>query len=541
MDKKFLQKVEFNSLSKMFALLMMAMIFIVGSPVLTAQSPCLKENPPMTYIAEMVDKNCVPEYEGDECSWCLDGYDEYCPTKLVSIGTSNSRLVGTIVEEGDLIRIDVIGIGEMTIDNVVFSIYYNSDKYILCETDGTPLGYGFGYLKEGNLDGNLVYGLANVVEIKPALLNVDPPFYVAMEQTWHLGPGECPGERPGCQEHLWVEGWAAVAIGLTNISEDSPPYVGPEEGVIVPLFSFYLKKLPGNTASPIADDFGMGVFDKAPYTTLFWQHALVLTYFYVGTEYEQEGIDWEQIECLFLLRSAAEVETVGVDEYANYVDLTGQIKRPFDPTNVLDHIDFPDYINAELYDDGRLEWDEIIKYGFIYTGDPDGENIELFFDPYSNELKMKSGITETSCVLDFVGALETIAGGTYGANDRYKGTFTCGGINFYILLRAESEDTLDDVKDPDFTFRVDIDNDGLEYDVTYYGWAFATYFFETSNEYSLVGEQIEFMLREEEEECDLAITAVQVISHPTCGEDDGEVKLFITGGSGDYEVSKDYG
>jgi len=115
-----------------------------------------------------------------------------------------------------------------------------------------------------------------------------------------------------------------------------------------------------------------------------------------------------------------------------------------------------------------LDWDKIIETGFIYSKN----DIDLTIDSYSKKIKINN--TE----YDFPTIFETDA------------SFTLGDYTFNMLI----------TKNPNSRAWINMSETitGLDADETYYAYAYMKYKFQTSSEYPVLGERIEFTTRDEQ-------------------------------------------
>ena len=498
MNGKFLHRMNFSGLSKALALLMMV-IFIAYSPVLTAQycrtlPPCPDNNQSSWYTRTL--------------TWA--GEDDW-ETRLAVLGTPCTRIAANVVEVPQGLRIDVIGIGPFEMDFVEFGFFYNSDKYVL-----TNSGY-VNAIPYGNLDGLTPNtDLEGAIKLWPDLVAEG---FTIQEVTDHRYPGT--GTNTANLHCSYLNGKAAVTSLFAVLDnayvqplhdDEFKTYANPVSGKIVNLLTFYLKALPGATAFE-PEDIGLGVINVASYySTLSWGFGQEINYFLTGRPSDFESEDIHTSKDYFLLRSETSVNTLSfTKKTATSVDLNGTITRPWGPEcDILDNVfeSSPGIIDTTR--EGRLEHDKIIKYGFIYTekiGDPTLTHTEY------------SQILNGACSIDLANNLPASPGALPSP---------CGTYNVVYATGDPS------TNNKSYSLPVT----GLEEGKCYYGWAFAIYTFETSEEYPLIGERIEFCPeeKEEEEECDPLVGSIYVLSQPTCGEENGSIKIEVMGSSS-YQYS----
>ncbi|MDR2971961.1 MAG: hypothetical protein LBU83_08545, partial [Bacteroidales bacterium] len=508
MNGKFLHRMNFSNLNKMFALLMMTVFFIAYSPALKAQVQYC--NQPAT-CPDFIDPDpsvCFPP----NCYTVFveGGYDinfEPIPDRDALVGAACSRIAATIVEDGDgNIRFDVIGVGPFEMEYAEFGIFYNRNKYKLSDKTFT---------NEINYGGDPYIwnpGLFNAVTLSDTLIAAQ---FALSGATYHRQPGT--SSIPYQASFLADMAEFTVMVSFEDMVTGGT-YVNSDPGRIVRLFSFYLKKTGSGAFNP-KNDIGLAVLNTQTYSyTLSWGFGIEIDYITVDRPDNQPTVFNDKN--LFLFRSDASVETGG---YGNVkvtggsasATLKGTVDRPFgpicpNPDGILDEIKVFGLDDVTPFYGGRLEHDKIIKYGFIYTKDEGGTAPDLSIEEYLFSKKLEGACSVT----DFIADLNGASGGKMTLT-------TCDGGNFYVVFASD---------DPE-NFSINVT--GLEPDECYYYWAFATYTFETSIEYPLIGERKRFCT-EEEEECDVIVGTIYALIQPTCGESNGSIKVAVTGAD-DYE------
>ena len=504
MDRNFLPKKNFIGMHKMFALLIMMVIFIVGSPVLRAQHDC--------------DSNVdVHDYWSFEWSDLIEDFDYVHHI----VATDCSRIGATVTETEDgNVRIDVISVGQMEFDALQFSFFYDTGKYALSDADYSPVGYGNLYAYSSFYES----GLLGAVTLSPAL----PSAMTLSETTWHRNAGRPVGFAPG---YTFLEGMAGFEVVIADPLQIAL-YTNQESGKIEWLCSFYLKNKTGDALN-FLDDIGFGVNDVPSYPfTLSWTCAaggqgLDFTYYPIEGQY---GNGIEVRPNFYYFRSAASVETAAAKACEGKTILNGTLIRPNEPIlpetpgtkeGILDRHWFDNDVEATslMEKDGKLDYDRILQYGFIYTSNPLAATTNLSIDMYSNELKA-GGASEGNF-------LAKLSGSTFTTSDAITYTVVpVGNSNPSAATQPYSSGEL-----------------SLPVGTTYYAWSFATYYFQTSQEYALLGERISFTTTDDDctEKCVVMIDVVQVTLEPSCGAENGEIVIYANGGNGDYEYSIDYG
>ncbi|MCL2042459.1 MAG: SprB repeat-containing protein, partial [Bacteroidales bacterium] len=508
MNVKFLPKMNFISLSKMFALLIMMIVFIAGSPTLRGQ-----------HI------NCDPtpkyEQENDQLLYC-------CPMEFphtFTVGTECSRIAATVtvLDDGN-VRFDVIGVGALSFEFLEFGIFYDDAKYDLCDA-------GFNQSIEHGCNGPQCWHWSN--NIMDAITIYDditltnhsganPADFAPSGSTHHRQSGRpLSGMQGG---YTYLDGMAAFTafIGVT-IPYYEDYFENKDQGTIVPLFSFYLKNITGNPKYKLdlANDIGFGVNDLGTLGfTVSWGYG-AKEIAYAEIQRSTWVVDGEVgIEPnWFYFRSEAGVETVDTIACDGQTVLEGKITRPYSPMGgILDYHTLvgPQEDVSYTEKNGELDYDRIIKYGFIYTEDPLAVGKDWNIDMFSNDLK--NGGTPITPTINLSTLLNS---GT--------GTFpvTIDGINCMVVIVDDENPVSRDTtyNSPSIAMTNDI-----------YVWSFATYYFQTSQEYALLGNKVKIVYSDApcQEACDLTINSVYVVSQSTCTGTGGEIQINVTGGKSPY-------
>jgi len=353
------------------------------------------------------------------------------------IGTSDSRMAVTIVETADNLEFQVTVIGEIFARAFFFAMVY--DTTVLKLTDPT---YNY-----DAPDGTALNDLGYPVIVMPTSFTDNHSGYItSAKQHFPIEDGPFKGMKMFCP-NIGIISPAATNVHLLS-------------GEMMHLFSFYLRKVNPGTPLKISD---FGYYAQPPAVPMnpIQSPSWLYGSFEIRYAPTQPWTNYVLKPELFTYRSPSSVITENPTNIAeNSATLNATFKRGnFQPTNdiIVSQID-------QQYDTHRLNWDNITKYGFIYSE----INAEITVNGFTNQLNI-DGVD-----YDFPDAAELAAG-----------TFIRNGKTFYTQqpnINSSSNQTV--------SFSQNITE--LSEEVYYYAWSFINYSFETSNEFLNVGNKIMF-------------------------------------------------
>ena len=363
--------------------------------------------------------------------------EQYVDEQGVLVSTSDSRLAVTILETADNLEFQVTVIGEIYANSFYFPIVY--DTLVLRLSDPS-------YTYEAP-DGSAINNLGYPVVVMPtSFTDTHTGYITSAKNHFPVEDGPCTGMKMFCPNI------GTASLNATNVDLSS--------GDIKHLFSFYFKKVNPGTPLKITD---FGYYAQPPANPMKPIFSPLLMYgtFEIRYASTQPWIDHIVKPDLFTFRSPSSVITEYPTNIAeNSATLNATFNRGnFQPTNDI----VVSQIN-QLYGTHRLNWDNVTKYGFIYSE----INADITVNGFTNQLNIDG--TD----YDFPDAAELAAG-----------MFIRNGKTFYTQQPTNNSSSNQNV-----AFSQNIT--GLSGEVYYYAWSFINYSFETSNEFLNVGNKIMF-------------------------------------------------
>ncbi|MDR0231546.1 MAG: Ig-like domain repeat protein [Dysgonamonadaceae bacterium] len=350
------------------------------------------------------------------------------------IGTSDSRMAVTIQETNDHVVLQVTAIGVIRAQLFNFILVYQPNALVL--TDNT-----FAYDIPQGLDPS-DFG-SPVIRMEPDFVSKYSTFSTQVEN------------------HQVITGGTAAGMNTINtlVRTTNPLPTAPMNmvtGQTLPVYKIFFRKrtagVPLNTS-----DLGFFYNSSSPRTCSKWN--------YNGVNVSSNPLNAPDAYYanlnLFVYRSPSRVSTFDASSItASSATLNGNfIRGDFSPANNMVVSGYTSATNT-----GRINYDDILQYGFIYTK----SNVELTM------IEFKDSIYMNGTRYPFPAPVEIAAG-----------TFIRGGITFYI----KSKDNAAATRSVDFSENVT----GLTLNDTYYYWSFAKYKFETSGTYTAVGGKKSFV------------------------------------------------
>lgn len=355
----------------------------------------------------------------------------------VLFATSDSRLVANIVEEGDSIKVEVLGIGYIHASTLSFTLVYDTSKLTL--TDNSFLN--------------------------------EIPFTPAVHEAMELSESLPIDYFIDVTQHATVAGMANTAFyrgGIGTPSHNFNDCWKVQYGEVDKAFTLFLKKKISGTAV-LSSDLGFYLSYLPKREPKWGIDNLVVGYKYgSGTNINVGGgvfMNYFNTN-LFAFRWASTVATDAVTNIAlKTAKLNGSFDRSkFNPTR--DSITLVDVPTSEgqgtALPNSILDWDTISRCGFIYS-DVDANIVSI---PFSKEIKV-DGINYELTVADLL-----------------NGSFVVNNKTFSILAQnnASANQTVN--------FNEQLTD--LEKGTDYYVWSFIHYAFQTSEVFPAVGEKVMF-------------------------------------------------
>jgi len=365
---------------------------------------------------------------------------EYKSDQGVLVGTSDSRLFVTVLESADRVEFQVNVLGELLAGALFFTMAYDTNMLRL--TDHT-------YLYDIPTSASQSDYGSPVITLTPSFASNYPDFTAAVKRHLPTGEGGATGMKTFCTE--------------VSVASMSAKFLHPTQGEVIHAYSIHYRKLVHD--APLSTSH-FGFYGQPPAKPM--QPLASSSWMYLALSIRNTpAYSWQYVLVkpeLFTFRSPSHVTTeAATDLESTQVTLNATFKRgDLHPTNnmiVTQH-------NA-VENTGRLNWDIIRKYGFIYSK----TDATIHTDPFSAKLKIDG------TAYDFPNAAEIAAK-----------EFVRGGKTFYIQQLYNNSSSNQTVH---FTENL-TDLDGGTH---YFAWAFIQYAFETSNTFLNVGEKITFQTK----------------------------------------------
>ena len=394
-------------------------------------------------------------------------------------GTNDSRLTATIKQDGNQVTMTVGAVGRVVADVFEFNVLFNPDSLQVTDSLFNPIA------ARGPASANPI--IYSAIRINPAVkaLQFEASPSMAIRKNgaaWQNGTG-----------HSIMH---AIDAQIHNLELTGPTRIEINSADFTPLFTVFFKKTNTELLDPNLIGFNIS-------SSLGLVRSIRWVYEGSSISYDRALSGDERINPnLFSFRSPSSVQTKAVTGVAeNLATFNGTFKRGELPPafNLLDSV------ASTPRNTGKLLNDSIVRYGFFYTE----SNINITFTEYSDSI--------------------TINGKNYlfPTNTMFtQGYFAAGQDTIKIVETG----TKSSIRTQDYSDTVK----GLKPNTTYNMWAFAQYVFETSKPYPLIGVKQTFSTSQT-----LNIASVFTAKDPTCGKNDGEIQIYVTGGSGSFEYSLD--
>jgi len=403
-------------------------------------------------------------------------------TVQAKMGTSDTRLMASIYETDTSVTLKLMAVGYMKAGMIDFAFFY--DPEVL------RLRYPAPSFQEVT-DFNVLQ--ANTAVLSPEL----------QSKNWDIyGHHKNIGDHPISNTVSGHAEMRAIYYDMGTSSTSDSRSFEVMEGKVGNILELSFNKV--NPGQPLVhDDIGIGVKTVGfgnTYQPKFGYDGLFLWYRNMLNSSDNRIVNPN----LFLYRSG---QTVTTDPVTDVATTSATLHGNFLQGNIPPSFSILDTTGTVRTGTGRLSNDDVLKYGFIYSTD----SVNLFIDEFSETLK-----------------IDNIDYSVPSATEIAAGTFTRGSYIFNILLYDNSAN----VENMNYSATL---NDLMPFQ-KYYAWAYTHYSFETSDMFQAVGDMVSFSTTD----CiALNIGTIYTKTEPTCGQDNGAIQVFVTGGSGQYEYSLD--
>jgi uncharacterized protein (TIGR02145 family) len=362
---------------------------------------------------------------------------EYKNDQGVLVGTSDSRMFVTVIESSDRVEFQVSVLGELLAGALFFTMAYDTNMLRL--TDHT---YVYD-IPTGTAQSE--YG-SPVITFSPSFAANYPDFSTAVKMHIPTGDGGAQGMKTFCTE-----------IGVASMTAK---FLHPSPGEAVNMYSIHYRKVVPGT--PLTTSH-FGIYGQPPVAPARPLASPAWMYLAFNIRYTP-AYSWQYVLVkpeLFIFRSPSKITSEeATNVQATMATLNATFKRgDLMPANNIVVTQF----NA-VGDTGRLNWDSVNKYGFIYSK----TDASILVNQFSNKLIIDG------TVYDFPNA------GEISVKE-----FVRGGKTFYIQQLHNNTSTNQTVQ---FTENLT----DLSAGTHYFAWSFIQYTFETSNTFLNVGEKITF-------------------------------------------------
>ncbi|MDR0368742.1 MAG: PKD domain-containing protein [Bacteroidales bacterium] len=369
------------------------------------------------------------------------------------LATSDTRMIITILETPDHVELQLGGVGKMLASGFAFSLLYNHHALILTDEN----------FQRDIPQGNDPYTLGKVITL-------DPNFLLHFPRMTITNAIDHQPISDGTMKYMNSE----VALGSTKVSESMDLVAGQ----MLPVYKiFFRKAVPG--AALQTSDLGFYSNPKIPRISSYWGYnAVTVRHGVLGGS--DAGYSREN---LFVYRSPSFVITDSVTHISeNAASLHGTFARgKFAPSNTMQVSSKIDTKNT-----GRLNYDDIHEYGFIYSANNDS----LFVNGITNK------ITVNGVEYNFPSAAQIASA---------SGVLTFGTDTLHFIPFANSSSNQAVPFDAQLT--------GLTTKTEYYVWTYERYSFETSDTYLAVGNKLIFSTVS----CETPDSPIALLSQSFCG------------------------
>lgn len=357
--------------------------------------------------------------------------DYYVGNTLDTIGNSDSRMIVSIEENDTIVMLHVMMMGVVKATSMELDFAYDTNALILVDNMNVPIPMG---TKPTSIN--------SILTIDSVFLKTYTTFVSGIMDHSIVLAGSATGMK-----------YVQMGVGTSMTDLDYAFKLASNN--LTPIYTIYLRKVSSGTPLQISD-LGFFYHNFIPRSCSFWNYNGV--YVSYGN---RGGSVWAYPNPnLFVFRSPSEITTnTPTDVEDTYATLNGNLLRgKFDATNEMIVTGESSAANT-----GRLNYDTITQYGFIYTTN----ELEIISNNLSNKLIIDS------VEYDFPNAAEIAAG-----------YFERGGDTMSIVFKDNTIAKRDSNYSETVTELLD--------DTLYYAWAVMKYAFEYSEVYVAVGERDTF-------------------------------------------------
>ncbi|MDR0205805.1 MAG: SprB repeat-containing protein, partial [Bacteroidales bacterium] len=398
------------------------------------------------------------------------------------IGTPDTRLMASVYETDSTVTMKLMSVGFIKANMIDFAFFYDPEVLRLCNQNLQPV--------------------EDFNDLQAHTATLDP--FLTSKNWQHWGSHKNVGSSFILNNVSGHQSMRSIWYDLAYIGLDPNNLFKVDSGRVQKILEFnFLKQTKG--ADLVNDAIGIGVKTTSVgsnyYQPKFGYDGLFLWYRDVEFSIDNRIIN----KNLFLYRSGSSVKTEPANNIGpSFATLHGSFLQGKENLPVSTTI--LDTTGSVRVGTGRLNHDDVKQYGFIYSL----SNVNILIDEFSDFIKIENTNYPVPTALEIA-----------------AGTFTRGGYTFDIVIVNNNNGVNE-------TVNYDTQVTGLMPNQAYYAWAYKHYSFETSDDYQSVGNRITFTTTD----CiALNIGTVFTVEEPICGQDNGKIQMFVTGGSGSYEFS----
>jgi len=430
--------------------------------------------------------------------WFLRAQQNYDETGYVTdkgngvlIGTPSTRVMASIYEDETTVTMKLSAVGYMKADAIGFAFFYDPAVLDLLDEHGQPVGLNSFNDQQGS-----------TAKRSPEIAALGWDIWGSHKKA---GTSILSNVVSG---HTKMN---AIWYDVAHSGYDPTKLFIVDSAQVKNILEFSFQKV--NSGVDLANaNIGIAVkttsIGSNTFQPKFGYDGLYLWYRDVGfTVFEDKIVNPN----LFMYRSGSTVKTEEAQGVGpTSATLLGSFRDGAENLPVSNSI--LDTTGTVLYYKGKLRHDSVKKYGFIYSLN----DVELAIDEFSNTLLINNVPYSIPMLADVSSGIHTI-------------TTPDGDVNLIIKIVGDNS-TYSDYEEYSVALT------GLLSHHTYYVWAYKQYSFETSDLFQSVGNRKFFIT----DDCiALNIGTVYTLTEPLCEGNNGEIQVFVTGGSGNYEFSLD--
>jgi len=402
-----------------------------------------------------------------------------------TIGTSDSRLFTSIYETETTVTMKIMGLGQIKMNMFDFAVFYDPEYLQLLDTNNQVISTFGAQPKAGKFSPELEEAKweANNIHKKAGLEKGS--LLISAHETMNA---------------IWFD---------CGYSIPTSEFIEIPKGEVKLLFEFSFQKVTANRELE-QSDFGLGISTAGivNYQAKFGADAHFIWYREPSVYFGAESRD--TVPGLFMFRSGSSVKTLSM---GTITPSTATLRGYF-AQGILESSNTVLDTTGTLFEGtGKLRRDTVKNFGFIYSM----QEVDLSIDEFSKIL-MINGTKHD------VPSKDEIDEKYFTRTDEEGNDY-----EFYITLMEVNGDMKEDS-----TYMISITD--LDPHQHYYAWAYTHYTYESSKIFHAVGNREDFFTSD----CiPLNIVTVFTAKEPKCGDENGEIYVAVTGGSGSYEFSLD--